>query len=196
MFIDVVIPNKNEQEFIELACRLGIGGLIFLYDKGREGNLDRLKELKKEHIKVYSATLAKDSMSKKKYDFLYSKGDRKHLESKKTDVVFEIEKGQKKDNYHYRNSGLNQVLCALAHDKEITVAFSFNSVLTSKTRSEVLGKMMQNAMLCKKYKVEMMIASFARKPAEMRFWKDLVSFGVTIGLSTIEAKNAVLNRKV
>jgi len=55
-------------------------------------------------------------------------------------------------------------------------------LLTSKNKETVLGKMMQNARLCNKYKVKTIVASFARKPNELRNEKDLSSFGAVLGL--------------
>jgi len=40
--------------------------------------------------------------------------------------------------------------------------------------------MIQNSMLCRKKKVEMVIASFARKPLELRAYHELFSFGFTL----------------
>ncbi|MBC8500265.1 MAG: hypothetical protein ISS25_04665 [Nanoarchaeota archaeon] len=196
MFIDVAIPSGNEEEFIERAKKLGTNGIIFLYEKDKKENVEKVKKLNSKDFQVYSAILVKDKVSKKKYDFIFSKGSRAHFENKNIDVIFGLEEQFKKDNYHYRNSGLNHVLCVLAKEKKIIIAFSFNSVLNAKDKGLILGRMMQNVKLCKKYKVKTMIASFARKPSESRFWKDLISFGVVLGINPKEAKEAVLNRKV
>jgi len=196
MFIDVVIPSGNEEEFIERAKKLGINGLIFLYGKDKKENVEKVKKLNSKDFQVYSAILVKDKVIKKKHNFVFSKGSRSHFENKNIDVIFGLEEQFKKDNYHYRNSGLNHVLCVLAKEKKIIIAFSFNSVLNAKDKGLILGRMMQNVFLCRKYKVKTMIASFVRKPFELRYWRDLVSFGVVLGMNPKEAKKALLNRKV
>jgi|TARA_B100000315_G_scaffold257924_2_gene308410 hypothetical protein len=195
MFIDVVLPNKNESEFVSQAKKLGADGLIFLYKKDDKNNFDFVKKFSDEKFFVFSGLIVKDKFLKK-YDYLFSLGSRKNFENKKLDFVFEIEKNNCRDHTHYRNSGLNQVLCKLSKDKNITIFFSFNSLLNAKNNSLILGRMMQNAKLCKKYSVNVKIASFARKPSELRYWKDLISFGKVIGLDAGQAKKAVLNRKV
>lgn len=195
MFIDIAIPKGNEEKFIERAKKLETKGLIFLYKEHKKENLDKIKSLNSKEFPIYSAFLVKDKIYPK-YDYYFSNGERKDFESKKTNMVFDLEIKFGKDKHHYRSSGLNQVLCGLAKEKDITIGFNFQVLLTSKKRDQVLGRMFQNIMLCKKYKNKILIASFAKKPNELRFWKDLISFGVVLGLSRNEAKQAVLNRKV
>ena len=124
-------------------------------------------------------------------------GDRKNFENKKVDIITGLEKEKKADHMKFRNSGLNHVLCKLAKENGITIAFSFNDVLKSKNmlRGQVLGRMMQNVRLCRKYKVRMMVASFAENKYEMRNVKDLIAFGRTIGMNPGEAKKALEFKK-
>ncbi|NQU98396.1 hypothetical protein HQ533_02930 [Candidatus Woesearchaeota archaeon] len=193
MFVDIVFPKGNEKEFIEKARVLGSSGIIFLYEKDDKKIFEKVKKLNPKNFKVYTGIVGKIS---KKYDHVFSKGSRQDFENKNVDIVFDLEKNPRKDSFHFRSSGLNQVLCSLAKENKIFVGFSFNSVLKAKDKGLVLGRMVQNVSLCKKYKVKMILASFASKPSELRYWKDLVSFGVTIGMNPEEAKVAVMNRKV
>ncbi|MFH1771096.1 MAG: RNase P subunit p30 family protein [archaeon] len=193
MFIDIAIPSGNEEEFIEKAKALGTNGLIFLYEKDDKKNLEKIKKLTSKDFKVFSAVI--DKMSPK-YDFIFSKGERQYFENKKIDVIFNLENNFKKDKHHYRNSGLNQVLCSLAKENKITLGFNFNLILKSEDSEMMVGRMKQNVHMSKKYKVKMLIASFAKKPAELRYWSDLISFGIILGMNPKIAKDAVLNRKV
>ena len=84
------------------------------------------------------------------------------FENKRVDIVTGLENIEDKDDLHYRKSGLDHVLCNLANKNRISVGFSFFDVLNAKDRGKILGRMMQNAMLCKKYKVNVVVASFAR----------------------------------
>jgi len=192
MFIDIAIPSGNEEKFVERAKLLGAKGIIFLYDKDKKENLEAVEKLNSKDFKVYSAFLNKLS---KKYDFFFSIGTRQDFENRKTSVIFDLEKQPKKDNFHYKSSGMNQVLAKLAKEKNICIGFNFNAVLRGKNKPLVLGRMMQNVVLCKKYKAKMLIASFAKKPNNLRFWKDLISFGVVLGMNQKEATGAV-NRKL
>jgi len=196
MFIDIVFPSGNEEEFIEFGKKLDCNGLIFLYEKFDKKVLDKVKKLNSSKFSLYTGLVADKQISKKGFDLVFSKGSRAHFENKNVDYMFSLEDNNKKDSMHFRSSGLDQVLCKLAFEKNMCVCFSFNDILKSNKRELLFGRMMQNVKFCRKYKVEMLVASFARNPYEMKFWKDLISFGVCLGMHFSEAKGAVLNRKV
>lgn len=124
-----------------------------------------------------------------------SKDNRKTVENKKIDILLNPEKNSKKDNLHYRNSGLDQVICKLAYKNKIAIGFSFSEFLNSNNRSELKGKMMQNVKLCRKYKVRMVVASFAKNRYEMRDIKDLLAFCRVIGMNGKEANDALNFKK-
>lgn len=119
------------------------------------------------------------------------KKNRKIVENKNVDIFLSPEKTRDKDFMHSRDSGLNQVLCKLANKNNIAIGFNFNDLLKSKNRASVLGKMIQNVGLCRKYKVKMIIISGAMNKCELRAAKDLVSFGRIIGMTPGEAKKAL-----
>ncbi len=124
---------------------------------------------------------------------LGSRNNRTAIESKKIDVLLSPEKGIKKDSFHHRNSGLDHAICTLAKKNNITIGFNFNDVLTSQgvLRAERLGRMMQNVRLCRKYKIRMLIGSFAQNKWQMRSRNDLISFGIVLGMHPEEAQNAL-----
>jgi len=186
--IDIVIPSDNEKEFLEMAERLGIEGLCFLYDRPKD--VSAFQKMTK--LQVCSATL----QLSKKADLRMARGMeglRDILEKTNVDIVFEIEDHKEKDFTHQRNSGMNHILCAIAHDRKRVVAFSANSLLTSsgKARAQIIGRMMQNVRLCRKYMVEMALASFARSPWQMRGEGEMKALGILIGMLPDETKLAV-----
>jgi RNase P/RNase MRP subunit p30 len=107
--------------------------------------------------------------------------------SKDIDIIYGLEESKRNDFIHHRNSGLNHILAKELSRKDIIIGFSFNSFL--KEGSKVLPRMKQNVRLCRKYKVNMVYASFAKDPYELRSEKDLESFAKKIGMNTIEIKN-------
>lgn len=109
------------------------------------------------------------------------------LENKKVNILLSPEKNTGKDFIHYRNSGLNQVLCNLANKNNIAIGFNFEDVLNSSDKAGVLGKMMQNVRLCRKYKVKMLIFDFSKE----RTKEELRSFGLVLGMTPGEANQAV-----
>ena len=166
---DYVIPNENEEAFIEMAECLGYDELVFISNNSPKIN-------SKSKIKVsFVKTIFKSDMSK----------DRNLIESKRASIIYELEQDSKKDKTHYRNSGLNHVLAELMNKKKVSYGLSFNQILNAskKDKARLFGRMIQNLSLCKKYKVSVTIASFARKPSEMRDFNDLTSFARTLGLN-------------
>jgi RNase P/RNase MRP subunit p30 len=196
MFIDIAVPKDNEQAFIEIAEKLGCSGLVFLYAKEDKRIKERIKDLSKStKMKLYTGLLVKDAnkarKAKKDFDLLFGLGTRQNFESRDIDVLFDLESGPRQDYIHNRNSGLNQVHCKLAKEKKKTLAFSFNQVLKTEHPEIIIGRLMQNLALCKKYKNDFVIASFAREPYEMRFHKDYVAFLKAVGAHNKQAKEAV-----
>lgn len=191
---DIVFPRKNEKEFIELAEKLGYKGLVFVYsDKNSFTDLKKY-DTKLKLQNVLLADQKKVQSQRQGLVFVKSTGDdRLAFEKSKPDLVFELEQAQKHDFIHQRASGLNHILCRLAKQNNVAIGFSFNSVLNSEgmLRAQIIGRMQQNIVLCRKFKCKTVIASFARTPLEMRSPNDLISFFVTIGMHQKEAKDSV-----
>jgi len=179
MFSDIVFPNGNEDEFVSMALRLGYSSLYFVY-----GPKD-FKRFVSDKVKVFCGVISKQVVNKLNPDFVIARADegvRSVLEQGKVDLVFDFELGDRKDFIHHRNSGLNQVLCKIMEENDISLGFSFNSIL-NKASPQLLGRIMQNAGFARKYKLKMVIASFAHNPFEMRAPKDLLAFGEILGIS-------------
>ena len=174
--IDIVIPDKNEKAFQDMAEQLGIKRLIFLYEK--KGKL--IGKGKKEII-------------------VWKAGDelRNVIEKSNVDIIFGLEEMSKADFLHHRGSGLNHVLAELIRKKKRIVGFSFSSLLrvNGTKRAQFMGRMQQNFRLCKKYKVETLIASFAKDPSEMRRASDLGSLFLSLGMEPGMMKKALESAK-
>ena len=117
--------------------------------------------------------------------------NRKTVENKQVDILVAPERVGRKDRLNQRDSGLNDVLCKLAKENDVAIGFSFSDLLNSKYRAVVLGRMMQNVRLCRKYKVRMVLASFAHDPWDMRSAYDLLAFGQVLGMTPKEATIAL-----
>ncbi len=103
----------------------------------------------------------------------------------------ELVKGR--DHLHWRNAGLTSQILQLAQKHGIAIGFCFSSVLEREgvERSQVLGRMMQNVRLCRKYRVGMVLCSFACDIYGLRSASDLQSFGRILGMTPGEAKQAL-----
>jgi len=199
MFIDLIFPSDNEKSFIDMAVELGIKGLCFVY-KGKPKPIKPLQEGVSGRIKLFSASLKDRKSHLVIADALKQKDIRPVIERKKADIIFNLEAVGRKDFMHHRNSGLNQVLCKLMHEKKIVLGISFDTMLNAADakRAAFLGRIKQNITFCRKYKVDIALASFASVPEHMRAYHDLVSLGVFLGFNEKEAKHALDNthRKV
>lgn len=174
---DIVFPKGNEQEFIDLAKKLGIKGLLFVYENKRDFFNDSFVE------NALFVPPPKVKFTKLQGIKTVSEGTRHALECG-ADIAFGFEHSEFKDKMHYRESGLNQVLCKIALEQKVQIGFSFETILESfgQERSILLGRMMQNLLLCQKYKVPIRLASFASKPENMRAPADILSLLQDLGL--------------
>ena len=164
---DYAISSGNEKDFIKVAEKLGFTELVF----APSIDLSKIKS----SIKLSSSKRVIKSDIKK---------DRNIIESKKADLIYEFEVLNKKDGMHFLNSGLNQVLVKLMKENKISYGISFSMILNASKQEQaiLIGRILQNIKLCRKYKVPIIVASFARNQHEMRDPRDLTAFARSLGL--------------
>ncbi len=171
--IDIVLMKENK-DIIEFGKKLNFSDIYFLNEK------DICKSVKE--------------IQKKKGLVIVEGGseelNRKALESKKVDVLINPE-SEGKDSIKQRISGLNQVLCKLANKNNILVGFTLDRI----NNPDIIGRIMQNIRLCRKYKVKMVFFTFAKDKYEMRQANDLISLLKILGMTPLEAKNSLMNLK-
>lgn len=111
----------------------------------------------------------------------------------KINIFLSPEFTRKTDFPDYRNSGLNQVTCKKARENNTAIAFNFSDILNleGEARASRLGRMMQNVKLCRKFKVKMILATFANEKSELRTPKELMDFGISIGMTADDARKAL-----
>lgn len=199
--IDFVIPNNNEEEFISIADKLGYKELYFLYNINDYLDKQKKFKIKNTDIKVDIGILAdnksiykiKNILEKQSFSselknqkaFIVVKSstnDKEIIERLKPNIIFSFEENSRKDFIHQRASGLNHILCKSAKENNVTIGFSIKSILDAENKQEILGRMMQNIRICRKYKIKTIIVSFAQRPLEMRNVHDLASlFEILMG---------------
>ena len=199
MPIDIVFPNQNEKEFIEMAGKLEYSELCLVYDsKEKFPKPHELENLRKDSgMGIYTGFLATyKNLNRHQADLILVKSslkDRTILESRGADMIFNMEHGSGRDFIYSRNSGLTHVLSRLASKNNVIAGFSFSLLLNSENLPQIMGRIMQNIRFCRKYKVKTVIASFAGNPYEMRSWHDLISLFVSLGMHQKEAKDSFQN---
>jgi len=147
----------------------------------------------KEHLRK---EISRAHSKKKKIIVLGSTDEmnRIALEDKRVSILLSPESDRPRDYMHSRNSGLNHVLCRLAVKNNIAIGISFDSVNSAKDlgKAEKMGRISQNILLCRKYKTEIILASFGKKPTNPY---TLRSFGFALGMSTDQAKKSLESAK-
>ncbi|MEM4337107.1 MAG: RNase P subunit p30 family protein [Candidatus Woesearchaeota archaeon] len=177
---DITFPEENEKQIAETAIKLKYKEVYFAYE---EKKLPKEKfNIKGINTKIALINPKNPSKARKKADILIADKEARHyIEKTDIDIIFGLEAKAKKDFMKQRNSGLNQVLCSIAAKRNKTYGFNFRDVLLARNRHEIIGRMMQNMVLCKKYKVKTIFFSGARTPLEMRNWRDMKSFFELLG---------------
>ncbi|PIY60754.1 hypothetical protein COY95_00145, partial [Candidatus Woesearchaeota archaeon CG_4_10_14_0_8_um_filter_47_5] len=202
MYTDLCFPENNEEEYIALAKTLGWHSLCCAYSmktkqaiQTRQAQLTALAQKKKIPLFLGIVADKPSHLLHEQSCLVISRSSpataRTLLETSALDLVYDLENDSKKDPLHFRRSGLNQVLCALARKNNIAVGFAFSSLLSTENRPERMGRIMQNIRLGRKFKLYMVVASFARKPSEMRAPRDLMSLAVSLGMRLPEAHLAL-----
>lgn len=198
---DIAYAIKNRNKFEERGKELGFEKVFFLesFEKASSKADAVLIEASNPRELARKVARAKSNYKDKAIIILGSNDDvnRAALESKQVDVLLSPEHVRKYDFTHYRNSGLNQVLCKIAAKNNKTIGINFNEIKKAKAKAESkekalkLGRIMQNIKLCLKYNVKMLLASFSARPADMTHALDMLSFARAIGISPREAKDSL-----
>ena len=189
MTIEMVIPNNNEKEFVDIAGKLGIKKIIFLYHFDENIDLnEKFKVIEPENLDMELGLIVNNSnfnQASKKSRIIVAKSSDKArilMESKKITHIYGFEETSRKDFFHQRASGLNHIMCDIAHSNNITTCFSYRQLFDKNENTAlIMGRMMQNIKLCKKYKVKSEIVSFATEPHELRSPHDVKMFFKLLG---------------
>jgi len=208
------LPLEDETKFLEIAKKLDIKNICFAYKFHIINNppVDTLSKssileiAKKLDINLFFAVILDNNKdiknqitNAKRSNFLTllktEDNKRSPFDSKGLDIIYNLESEQRPDVFNYRRSGLNQITCSLAKTNHLAIGFSFSNLLNSSgmLRSSLKGRVSQNFKLCKKYKLNVIAASFASAPLEMRSPHDLKSVLITLGMQDILSKKSIYN---
>src|SRR3989344_8057088 len=89
---------------------------------------------------------------------------RKKVENSKIKILLNPHLVSKKDNLHFRNSGLDQVLCKKMNENGIFMGITLNAI----NNFVEIGRIKQNIKLCRKYKVKIVFFTYAANLVNMR----------------------------
>lgn len=113
--------------------------------------------------------------------------NRKVLEKLKINV-FLLSQFGRKDFMKQKNSGLNQVLAKIAKKENVEIGIDLDEIVESKgkNKSEIISRIKQNIMLCKKNNLGM---KFVSSEKNKRDFYDLKSLGLVLGMPTWMTKD-------
>lgn len=179
--IDVVMPNGNEGKLIEMAERLGFSDLCLIYGRFDEGVAKGIEGLrKKANIPLYTGSFGSPNS-----DIVFGDVSREDInalvENKRIDALCGFESLRLKDRLKQKSSGLDPVLCKLMSERKKIYCVDFGSILQSSSKAVVFARLKQNLMLCRKFRIEVMAASFASSPLKMRNPLDIAGFLAVMG---------------
>jgi RNase P/RNase MRP subunit p30 len=138
-----------------------------------------------------------ESLKKSKMKIAVVGGDdvfnRRVIETLKVDYLVSPEAGDGKDTLKQRDSGINHVVAKLAKAKSIAIVVDFCEVrkLSGKAKALRLEKIIQNVKICRKAGCEIKIASLASVKKDVVDELGRKSFGVSLGMSSVQSAGAV-----
>lgn len=98
------------------------------------------------------------------------------------DGVTQLEQNAKKDHLHFRKAGLDQVTGKILGKDRKALILSYSDVRKSKEPGKLLGRMMQNARIAKKYKIPVIPCTYATSEEELLEQEDLHAFFRAMGV--------------
>ena len=198
--------SEGESSIEEIARRaklLGYKGICFTTYLDDKNKIKKTKEIasnlsKKNGIEIFigfearnTSELEKLIKSRREYDVLLVKGsdlllNRKAVETKEVDILTHPE-------YNRMDSGFNHVMAELAAENNVAIEINFREILNSSknTRANIMHKIKNNVVLCKKYRAPVIICSGAVTHWQLRDPKVLMSMGCLLGLELYETKKAI-----
>jgi RNase P/RNase MRP subunit p30 len=164
-----LLLTKHTPQLEQLSTQLGFTKTLFLErdfivldGNNKKALLQAVDRAHSKKLKVIYAATSEDML-------------RFIIEKTHVDIVIGMEHIFDKDSLHYVRSGLDQILCTFAKDKNKTIGFPFADILHSPNRPQLLRRIMFNIFLCKKYKLPVLFSNFSTNIHEMRSAKDLAA---------------------
>lgn len=188
MQTDIVFPSGNEEEFARFAVRLGYRSIIFAYTSlgaASSAHLPQISHLQTGRALFISSSQQDDAVN------VIQRAQREHISTilhaqdhlfnrfffEKTPItaLTACEHIRKKDHLHFRSGGIDQILARLAAQHNKVFLTSILDLNEKKSRAQILGRIIFNILLCRKYHVSYVPVSFARTPYDMKGAHDVDS---------------------
>ena len=193
MFTDIVFTRGHENEFVEMAVKLGYSKIIFAHP--HMDDIRPMPSVRSSGVEVGHALFI-NSNKKNEVLRMIHHAQRERIMTlvkaqsdmfnrfivEKTDAhsLVDLEYVHKTDHLHFRRSGLDQVICKATAMSKKTVLTSFSRLAENSDKALILGRIAQNVLFCRKYGAEYAIVSFAQHPFEMKGAHDMKALLTTL----------------
>ena len=119
--------------------------------------------------------------------------NRRIVESLKVDYLISPESRKRKNNLKQRDSGINHVVAKIAKEKNITFVINMSEIISLNNKEKILKfeQFIQNIKICRKIGCNIKIASLAKNKKNIIDEYGRKSFGISLGMSSIQSVNAV-----
>jgi RNase P/RNase MRP subunit p30 len=178
----VFLRFGEEQTFIKKAHDLGLKELVLVYSVAESAKLTKEGVLKLKKIADIDLKFGLDVKEQKNvknsfFDVFLQLGTINERVFKGITHLYNNENEELKDFIHQRRSGLNHVLLNDFIEKNIKILFSYASLLAAdeKRKAQILGRIMQNIVLCKKFGVEYSFVCLGTEASSLRNPQDVVA---------------------
>ncbi|VVB79454.1 RNase P subunit p30 [uncultured archaeon] len=117
--------------------------------------------------------------------------NRRAIETLKIDCLVSPENNDGKDNLKQRTSGFNHVMAEAAKKKNIQIVEDLNWInsLSGKKKAIAISRLIQNVVICRKSKIDLKFATFARNESELLDEKQMKAIGFSFGMSSQQVSN-------
>jgi hypothetical protein len=180
---DLCFPHGNEEALCQMALALGTTHLILCYPLSDPLVKDRKKEvamLAHEGLTTEFAVIVRnqDEVAKAMHltRTIVGPARLELYEDKRVTHLIGIESGRREDFIHHRNSGLTQVLIAQAIRTEKTLLVDLSALHGPFPQPVIIGRIMQNNTLFKKYAPRTLVVSAGKTPFDLRSPHDRANF--------------------
>ncbi|RME53176.1 hypothetical protein D6783_02725 [Candidatus Woesearchaeota archaeon] len=190
---DLLKPNKNEQALLDEATKLGFKNVGFLYTTLHDlraaqarTNVPATQQRTRPPNTVQRILLTEKTNPPRIPGVeLLAPTTRHAAEHPAIHYLYRAEIHPAKDKTHHPTTHLNQVIATILKEKNKHYLFDWSLILQEHDphrRATILGRMLHNAKLLKKYRVKTSIITLADLPQKLLTPRDLKAIQHLLGL--------------
>lgn len=187
---EIIVPKGNYNKLLDRCISLGIINILIAYPFKEKDDIKKIKNNIEKNIKYKNLNLdygliienkenknllRKIYNSKNDYQLIIDASqnieDLRYIcENFQDIIIFNLEKNDRMDFIHQKNSGINHIIAKIISKNKSKIALNFSNYINAdnKSKKQIIGRIKQNLELCKKFKIEYLICSFASNVYEIK----------------------------